>query len=116
MGVVRLIDVLNLIAKGELKEGTKVRWCKDEYTYNGDDELDNHEGCSSLWEDMYLGSLNEECELIEAIEESDKKVEKIEELIDWYSTANDSKSDKELMKILWKKLNEVIRVLNRRGE
>ena len=63
----KLIDILNKIANGELKEGAKVKWGKDEYTYYGDDEFYRYRGKFevSLWEDMYIGSLNEEVELIE---------------------------------------------------
>lgn len=63
----KLIDILNKIANGELKEGTKVKWGEEIYTYHGDDELYRTKGTSDfdLWDEMYLGSLNEEVELIE---------------------------------------------------
>lgn len=110
----KLIDILNKIANGELKEGTKVIWGEEIYTYHGDDELYRTKGTSDfdLWDEMYLGSLNEEVELIEPNDfgEADKMIEptdntKIEEL-DAYelNTLN-----------LFYKLNEVIRILNKRG-
>ena len=36
----RLIDILNKIANGELKEGTKVKWDVFEYTYREDELKD----------------------------------------------------------------------------
>ena len=63
----KLIDVLNKIANGELKEGSKVIWGGEIYTYYGDDDFHKcgSEFETDLWEDMYIGSLNEEVELIE---------------------------------------------------
>ena len=42
----KLIDILNMISKGELKEGEKVEWDGVEYTYykrNGHDEIYSEE-------------------------------------------------------------------------
>ena len=59
----KLIDILNMISKGELKEGTKVIYDNDIYTYDGD-ELRRINGVC-LCEDTYLSNLNDECELLE---------------------------------------------------
>ena len=52
-----------MISKGELKEGTKVIYDNDIYTYDGD-ELRRMNGIC-LCEDTYLSNLNDECELLE---------------------------------------------------
>ena len=108
----KLIDILNLIAKGELEEGTKIKWRRDVYTYNGDDEFVDEENYSDLWEDMYLGSLNEE---IEIIAKDTNVATKIEELDVSCTTWNDLYIEQKA-NVLFNKLNEVIRVLNRRSE
>lgn len=59
----KLIDILNMISKGELKEGTKLIYDNDIYTYDGD-ELRRMNGIC-LCEDTYLSNLNDECELLE---------------------------------------------------
>lgn len=59
----KLIDILNMISKGELKEGTKVIYDNDIYTYDRD-ELRRMNGIC-LCEDTYLSNLNDECELLE---------------------------------------------------
>lgn len=68
----KLIDILNKIANGELKEGTKVvrkeveGWGNLEYTYiNGDLEREGWNETIYLYEEMYGRHLNEEVELIE---------------------------------------------------
>ena len=120
----KLIDILNKIANGELKEGTKVKWDIFEYTYKKGDcyeeylerKVDNFDYVDIL-DDMYLRNLNAEVELIEPNDFADdgKMAEttdntKIEEL------------DKEEMlcltlqcaiAVLTDKLNEVICKLNK---
>ena len=62
-GKYKLIDILNKIANGELKEGTKVKYLGDTYLYYRDTLVrgeDHH-----LLEDIYLNEIREECELIE---------------------------------------------------
>lgn len=59
----KLIDILVMISKGELKEGTKAIYDNDIYTYDGD-ELRRMNGIC-LCEDTYLSNLNDECELLE---------------------------------------------------
>ena len=68
----KLIDILNKIANGELKEGTKVKWDIFEYTYKkdqwGECYLERKKGeydISSILDDMYLRNLTSEVELIE---------------------------------------------------
>ena len=56
----KLIDILNMISKGELKEGTKIVWDTVKYTYfrrDGNDEIYSKEYNSYLWDDMYWGNL-----------------------------------------------------------
>lgn len=123
----RLIDILNLIAKGELKEGSIVNfvdkdypesfWYKDGYLFDkNDDTLEDDYSVTVL--------LNEEVEVIvpkcdmttmDHIGESDKKVEKIEELDIGCTTWNDLYTEQKA-DVLFDKLNEVIRELNRRSE
>ena len=60
-----------MIAKGELKEGTKVRYEDVEYTYKKFDSQDNDstdlisDSSCSIFEDYFLTSLLDEVELIE---------------------------------------------------
>lgn len=97
----KLIDILVMISKGELKEGTKIVWDGDIY----EDELE-------LYAYMYSGCLNEECKLIRSDHFTDvgkMATEKIEELdnYDWQEGDYDYQ-----IEILYRKLNQVIRRLN----
>ena len=117
----RLIDVLNKIANGELKEGTKVKWDIFEYTYKkdqwGECYLERKKGeydISSILDDMYLRNLTSEVELIEPEHfPDDRKVSeptdntKIEEL----ELGNTYLQDAIIQ--LTDKLNEVIRKVNK---
>ncbi len=103
----RIIDILNKIANGELKEGTRIKTIEDTYEYD-DGDLMSLDGAYSLFDFVDVNALNEEVELIEPIVEADKTVEptdntKIEEL-DAYEL--------DLLKIFYK-LNEVIRYINK---
>lgn len=119
----KLIDILNKIANGELKEGARVIWGKDEYTYYGDDEFYRYRGKFevSLWEDMYIGSLNEEVELIEPKHfPDDRKVSeptdntKIEKLVVDETDINClGIHSKTILLNIIDKLNEVIRYINK---
>ena len=60
----KLIDVLNMIANGELKEGTKVKYDEEIYTFNDENELERELGFSILT-DIYMNNLNNEVELLE---------------------------------------------------
>lgn len=130
----RLIEVLNKIANGELKEGTKVKWDVFEYTYKkdqwGECYLERKKGeydISSILDDMYLRNLTSEVELIEPdhftdvgkmaehLREDTKMIEptdntKIEELV---ADEINGKSYAEAISIIGGKLNEVIRKLNK---
>ena len=141
-GKYKLIDILNKIANGELKEGIKVIWDEVEYTYQ-DKYLTRKDGMKIfMWAD--LCNLNDEVELIEpqgptecehewagyslgrlggrteyrrrckicGIDEEepiDNTMEKIEEL-EWnrFNT-----TDKIFKKIVFDKLNKVIREFNK---
>jgi hypothetical protein len=68
----KLIDILNKIANGELKEGTKVKWDVYEYTYKKGDCYDEYLerkvdefNYVDIIDDMALRHLNAEVELIE---------------------------------------------------
>ena len=67
----RLIDVLDMIADGELEEGTKVKWDVYEYTYKKGDCYDEYLerkvdkfNYVDIIDDMALRHLNAEVELI----------------------------------------------------
>jgi hypothetical protein len=114
----KLIDILNKIANGELKEGTKVirkdveGWGNLEYTYiNGDLERKCFDETIYFYEEIFGRHLNEEVELIEPQEPTDNTTEKIEELdINEFAQGNATN-----YRIAYK-LNEVIRELNRRNK
>ena len=75
-GKLRLIDILNKIANGELKEGTKVKFEEKEYMYAEVKGIFDlyccYENCESyeymhdtIFDDFHIDILNEEVELIE---------------------------------------------------
>jgi hypothetical protein len=129
----KLIDVLNKIANGELKEGTKVKYGGVEYTYKkfdaeDDESKDLISGSScSIFEDYFLTILEDEVELIEPERNvgSDKTIEpsKIEELdileiedsqnIDNLGLANSIGDLRNAIREIQHKINEVIRVINK---
>lgn len=74
----RLIDILNKIANGELKEGTKVIYDEETYIFNDENELERGELGFSILTDIYMNNLTDEVELIEPQEVTDNT--KIEEL------------------------------------
>ena len=129
MSKYKLIDILVMISKGELKEGTKVKIIvgNEEFTYkksptdSENHDLYNKEG-ESIFENYYIDVVNYEVELIEpecipnvgkTSEPTDNTTEKIEELV--ADEIND-KSLSEALSIIGSKLNEVIRYINRRAE
>lgn len=114
----KLIDVLNMIAKGELKEGSKVKVRENMYSFNDNDlkREDDEDFVITVFEENSFAVLDIEVELIEPpCVAADKTIEptdntKIEEL------------DKEEMlcltlqcaiAVLTDKLNEVIRKINK---
>lgn len=141
----KLIDILNKIANGELKEGTKFVYRGNMYIWEDNmilnttnteilDIADRSDlnmeleliepqeptECEHEWAEYtgYNAKTGEtkhyrecvECGLQEEIE--DNTTEKIEELIDWYQLI-DGTTDEEKIHIVWNKLNEVIRYINK---
>lgn len=103
----KLIDVLNMISKGELKEGTKIKLLYDDTIYElyCDDLI--REGDNRPFFDLY--SFEVFREEVEIIEPTDNTTEKIEELV---ADEINGKSLAEALSIIGSKLNEVIRRLN----
>lgn len=125
----KLIDVLNKIANGELKEGTKFVYRGNMYIW--EDNMILNTTNTDVFDIADRSDLNMELELIEPddfadvgkmaetnqFREDTKMIEptdnaKIEELIDWYQLI-DGTTDEEKIHIVWNKLNEVIRKINR---
>ena len=101
----KLIDILNMISKGELKEGTKI---KLEGNYW---DLFCAETADTLYPEI-LDHLNKTVELIEPDHFADvgkMATEKIEELV---ADEINGKSLAEAISIIGGKLNEVIRRIN----
>lgn len=114
----KLIDILNKIANGELKEGTRIKTIEDTYEYD-DGDLMSLDGAYSLFDFVDADALNEEMELIEPNHFTDdgKMAEptdntKIKELDINALTWNDL-LDYQKLEILFDKLNEVIRYINK---
>ena len=101
----KLIDILNLIAKGELEEGTKIRYSGNVFVYK--DSLLLNTQNKDYFSIYGWGSLKEEVEII-------GKDTKIEELrIDIFN-CEALDCENEILRVK-DKLNEVIRVLNGRA-
>ena len=136
MSKYKLIDILVMISKGELKEGTKVKIIvgNEEFTYkksptdSENHDLYNKEG-ESIFENYYIDVVNDEVELIEpecisnmgkTPEPADNTTEKIEELdvktLSNIFIANDDFNKMVAFSTTLHKLNEVIRYINRRAE
>ena len=120
----RLIDILNKIANGELKYNTKIIWDEREYTYKGDNEVYRKMGNIEidLWNDMCMDDLESECELIEpndfpdvgnTLEPTDNTTEKIEEVSAWGRTTFEYGSPVPADWVVANKLNEIIRYINK---
>ena len=54
--IMKLIDILNMISKGELKEGTKIKYHDGFYTYR---RFDNEEECMGFYRDNATDKLDE---------------------------------------------------------
>jgi hypothetical protein len=125
----RLIDILNKIANGELKEGTKLKYKDIDLIYE-DEELVDDEGFSAADFFRSKADYNEEVELIEPhhIREDTKMIEptdntKIEELdileiednqnIDNLGLAKSIGDLSNTIREIQHKLNEVIRYINK---
>ena len=121
----KLIDILNKIANGELKEGTKVIYKGEVYAYQKDAfspkeyDLYVEDRLITIFDNCHLSNVNDEVELIEPdhFREDTKMIEptdntKIEELDVNALTWNDL-LDYQKLEILFDKLNEVIRKINK---
>ena len=78
----KLIDVLDIIENGKLEEGARVIWDFKEYIYDGRDSLwrmSEHCDNTDMFEDICLGNLREEVELI-----FPKKNKECEHIIEGY--------------------------------
>ena len=109
----KLIDILVMISKGELKEGTKIKLHSlddDEYILSEYRGLVDKYG-NDVFESYNFHILNTEVELIEPDHFTDvgKMTEKIEELL---ADEINGKSLAEAISIIGGKLNEVIRRIN----
>ena len=133
----KLIDILNKIANGELKEGTKViwkgkeGWGELEYTYtNGDLERKCCDETIYFYEEIFARHLNDEVELIEpdhfpdvgemAEPTDNTKIEELDVLeirdsqnIDNIGLANLIGDLSNEIREIQHKLNEVIRYINK---
>jgi hypothetical protein len=119
----KLIDVLNMIAKGELKEGTKVKVRENMYSFNDNDlkREDDEDFVITVFEEHSFAVLDIEVELIEppceheCIADIGKSIEpadntKIEELnIDF---GNEIITCNHFQILATNKLNEVINKVN----
>ena len=115
----KLIDVLNLIAKGKLEEGTKIIYDDYSYKYQGGDfirfDVLNH--MVSLFENIWPTNLNDEVEIIGHDTNVATKIEEIHYTVEMLEKP--SYNESWLMNCVRAnrdKLNEVIRELNRRSE
>ena len=104
----KLIDILVMISKGELKEGTKVIYKETKFEYERL-ELEDDEGYSIMYCVNDILDLSGECELIEPDHFTDggKMAEKIEEL-----EYDDRMTEYVNILSIITKLNEVIRRIN----
>ena len=123
----KLIDVLNMIAKGELEEGTKVSFQGKIYTFGKSDYSDEHmdlfwtdsDGVEeALFENYYLSTvLEREVEIIGHDTNVATKIEEIDtEFLRYTFECEGTFRPVKAITSLGDKLNEVIRELNRRGE
>lgn len=112
MSKLRLIDILNMISKGELKEGAKLNINEDGYTVKlyFDGELIRFIKSNDIYCFTSV-DMNDELEIIETEENT---TEKIKEL-DFYDYDYEDLEDYRTILTITDKLNEVIRVLNKRG-
>ena len=139
----KIIDLLNMIADKKIKEGTKIIHIDDdnektEYLYTRNDEneeesLDmyycNEEGCqnykympSTFFDDFYLAdTLNDKVEVIAPDGTKIKERQKIKELeIDQFIIRDEFTGDYEFVgdmeatRILFDKINEVVRWIEKK--
>jgi hypothetical protein len=119
----RLIDILNKIANGELKEGTEIKLVGscDVFTYRRNDaeeqfhELIDDDG-ENIFKNYYMELLTDECELIEPeepIEELDILEIEDNQNIDNLGLAKSIGDLSNTIREIQHKLNEVIRYINK---
>ena len=111
----KLIDILNLIAKGELKYGTKFLYREQEFVYVRSCIINKTNGKEFV---IYgYDSLNEEVEMIGNDTNVDTKIEEIDtEFLRYTFECEGTFRPVKAITSLGDKLNEVIRELNRRSE
>lgn len=103
----KLIDVLSLIAKGELEEGTEFKFAGHTYFYKRGVLFDREVNAGKLdWLSMRML-----CDEVEIIGKDTNAPTKIEEL-----TWEEAHGENGFNMTILNKLNEAIRELNRRGE
>ncbi len=115
----KLMDILNMISKGELKEGTKVIYKETKFEYERL-ELEDDEGYSIMYSVNDILDLSDECELIEPDHFADvgKMAEptdnaKIEEISAWGRTSFEYGTPVPADWVMANKINEIIRKLNK---
>ena len=110
----KLIDILNKIANGELKKGAKIKVSimDDVYTYNWACDLVDEKG-KQLFDNYTLYALHQEVELIEPNDSPD--VGEMAEPTDNTKIEELDAYELDLLKIFYK-LNEVIRYINKGAE
>lgn len=110
----KLIDILNLIAKGELEEGTKIRLFYSDEVYELYRNELIREDKTEIFETYTLDILKEE---VKIIGKDTNAANKIEELtLEKSDLACQGIHADNLFRNIECKLNEVIRELNRRSE
>ena len=112
----KLIDILNLIAKGELEEGTKIKIGNDIYLWNKGMFMGRSDGEYETFLDP-MHCLDAEVEIIGHDTNAATKIEEVHYTVG--ALEHPSYNESWLMNCVRAnrdKLNEVIRVLNRRGE
>jgi hypothetical protein len=112
----KLIDVLVMISKGELKEGTKIIFRDELYTLKKKELTKGYGINPTFFENYNLGALNEKVQLIDNILKEENTTYKIEEL-DTDSFYDEIKGYETLdcesaVLGITDKLNEVIRRIN----
>lgn len=115
----KLIDVLDMIAKGKLERGTVIEWGEFTYTYIniGFVRENDNAGFVSIWCDINEENLNDEVEIIGKDTNAATKIEEIDTEFLRYTFEYGCKfRPVKAITSLGDKLNEVIRELNRRSE
>lgn len=116
MNKTRLIDILNLIAKGELEEGTKIKIGREIYSWNTGIMKNAFESEYDTYLDP-MCCLDAEVEIIGKDTNVATKIEEINtEFLRYTFECEGTFRPVKAITSLGDKLNEVIRELNRRSE